>query len=155
MFIHWLYKEALPSDEEECTMDAYLLELANVWILADKLLVPELQNEIIVAIGDCLECCDTSDHVLPYLRFIYDNTPPDSALCRMIICRWSRYIGTAVFEDDNPNTLPPRFVYYLAAYMVRHIDVCSGNECIRDPFSPCENGFDTGVEAFYVAIRST
>jgi len=146
---HWLYSQTLHYEVGWSISDE-LLELANVWILADKLLIPRLQNDAIDRISALLEMSSDSDEALPYLKYIYDNAPPDGPLCRMAIARWNQHIGTVAFDDGNPNSLPPRLLYDLAHYMVCHVAECDGNFCLSDPDVECKNGFDARVRAFHV-----
>jgi hypothetical protein len=61
------------------------MNLAKLWVLADKLCIPQLQNALI----DCIEdiCARTKDLALETLHYVWDNTPNDSPLRKYFI--WS------------------------------------------------------------------
>lgn len=81
-FVNWLYtQEIVSADDEPPTISS----LVHLWLLADRLLVPCLQNQAI----DCIEYTrqQKGNDRLPSELFplIYDNTTAESALRKYAI----------------------------------------------------------------------
>lgn len=88
----WLYTQKLetyqlsaeePADRE--LMQKEDLSLSNLWVLADKLLIPRLQNLVIKTIEEIGEKLNEFATSSANLDYIYSNTAADSPLRRLIV----------------------------------------------------------------------
>jgi hypothetical protein len=85
--------------------------LVRLWILADKLLIASLQN---VVIHKLEEQSMESDCVnLSSLKFVYDNTTPDSKLRRLFLHQCASRISTSIFTQA-PYLFPHEMLIELA-----------------------------------------
>ncbi|KAG4433069.1 hypothetical protein IFR05_011463 [Cadophora sp. M221] len=91
LFMQWLYCQRLPIIQvlshldpeilsQEWTLDKTLIDL---WVLADKFLIPRLQNLVIETMQRKVE----SSHLVPAytFKYLYENTAEHSLLRRYII----------------------------------------------------------------------
>lgn len=87
LFLDWLYMQKvetnLDPDAPNATQNEQYMGFAKLWILADRLLVPRLQNEVIIAFDKVrvannlrLEICS---------NIIYENTAEGSPLQQYIV----------------------------------------------------------------------
>ena len=84
IFLDWLYTQKVPSDLEKGENGPDVLrQLVDLWLLADRLLIPKLQNEALVA----LEQTRIALHVRPKYSFnhVYENTVEGSPLRRYMV----------------------------------------------------------------------
>jgi hypothetical protein len=79
IFVNWLYTQTIAADTQPESHMSWLIEL---WILADRLLAPKLQNQVLVAYDKlrvALWCRPVIHFVL-----VYENTVQGSPLRRYI-----------------------------------------------------------------------
>ncbi|KAH8767174.1 hypothetical protein F5882DRAFT_413414 [Hyaloscypha sp. PMI_1271] len=88
LLIHWFYTQVLDTQQPDERLtgkpkDNEDLTLIQLWILADKLLIPELQNLVIDRIDDIREVTE----VIPTdcLHSVYSNTSAGSPLSRWFV----------------------------------------------------------------------
>jgi hypothetical protein len=98
LFVNWLYAQKVLSDQEDDQPS--LPHLISLWMLADRFLVPKLQNQALIAY-DRTRVALNQRPASRTVGHIYKNTSPDSLLrkyiiqilasanwVRMIICRF-------------------------------------------------------------------
>ncbi|KAH7363913.1 hypothetical protein BKA65DRAFT_390126, partial [Rhexocercosporidium sp. MPI-PUGE-AT-0058] len=108
LFSQWIYTRKLEllqmsskvKDITDSTPDPYLqqdMDLAMLWILADKFAMPRLQNGVIL----CMNHVSNSLQRLPQKTFhyIYENTTPGSPLRKMTIYQCATETAASFFED--------------------------------------------------------
>jgi hypothetical protein len=78
------------------------LALSNLWVLADKLLIPRLQNLVINSIDKIRQKQNMIAGSSANLNYIYSNTTPESQLRRLIVhhCATNLSIGTFSTSGD-------------------------------------------------------
>jgi len=82
-------------------MEKAVPSLCRLWILAEKLLMPRLQNLVIDRI-DWLRPQESVIHTTMF-QYVWDNTMNDSPLRRLFIsqCAWNLAAGVFVARIDN------------------------------------------------------
>lgn len=129
LFTQWLYTQELKvkqlqiSREEHKKMvegpknpfGAENMDLAELWVLADKMAMPDLQNKVICTI---IEIRKHSWHTLAWstLEFIYENTAVDSLLRQVMVKEVALHGIHADFQKIG--TYPKEFIADLAKYML-------------------------------------
>lgn len=87
--VQWLYSQSIDVDQlesKELTPSEITNEdhsLAELWVLADKLLLPRLQNLCIQMIEGVRKQIDVV--ATPTLKYIWENTASDSPLRRLML----------------------------------------------------------------------
>ncbi|TVY50522.1 hypothetical protein LCER1_G005361 [Lachnellula cervina] len=121
LFVHWLYFQQLldrddwePSEDEDENLDLPLIQL---YMLADKLLIPRLQNTIIQVMHQHVrENTLTSINALDY---VYENTKMGSLLRRFILDLCACYMDPEHYST-NPEKVPKQMLLELdAAYATK------------------------------------
>ena len=83
-FLNWAYRRQIFEDK----LSPKWIELCQLWVLADKLGVRELQNFVITQCGNrYTRCHDFVDKET--VGYVYDHTPADSPLRRMVVDTWA------------------------------------------------------------------
>ena len=88
LFSEWIYAQRI-EDDGDGSRGVTGASLADLWILAEQLLIPRLQN---VAIDMTEHLAQTRNKLwLSHLQKVWDNTSTDSPLRRFFIhhCAWS------------------------------------------------------------------
>lgn len=105
---NWLYKQTL---EEEIGWVDDLATLLDLWLLADRFLVPRLQNQALTLLENVRGL--KRPHGRPILvhmfKMIYDNASEDTPLRKYIAATWHN----RVIDPDDPNDVshyPPGLV---------------------------------------------
>ncbi|PMD39520.1 hypothetical protein L207DRAFT_566493 [Hyaloscypha variabilis F] len=85
IFVNWLYMQKIEI-KSDCEWDIRCILLMNVWLLADRAMVPRLQNEALAL----LERAGREDREFPPSQYqrIYRNTTKDSPLRACIVKMW-------------------------------------------------------------------
>ncbi|KAN0122829.1 hypothetical protein V8E51_001155 [Hyaloscypha variabilis] len=84
IFVNWLYMQKIEI-KSDCEWDIGCILLMNVWLLADRVMVPRLQNEALLL----LERAGRDREFPPsQYRRIYRNTTQDSPLRACIVKMW-------------------------------------------------------------------
>ena len=85
IFVNWLYMQKIKI-KSDCEWSTRCILLMNVWLLADRVMVPRLQNEALVLLGDARR----RDREFPPSQYqrIYRNTTQDSPLRACIVKMW-------------------------------------------------------------------
>lgn len=97
----------LEGDERTPGIDTFIDALVQLWVLADRLLMPKLQN----AAMKSFDKLTTSQELLPSPKtcgYVYENTSEDSPLRRYILQRWSmdsRPFGFKSHSQDLPHEM--------------------------------------------------
>ncbi|KAL2072756.1 hypothetical protein VTL71DRAFT_12099 [Oculimacula yallundae] len=99
LLVHWLYTQELIADslEEPELASSELLSFCKLWILADSLLVPSLQNaamDMLIQVQDTLKKTATS-----CLVYVYQNTNPESPLRKMLLHRCICFLSPRKFAS--------------------------------------------------------
>jgi hypothetical protein len=125
LYVQWLYFQQLKLIQlQDCNIEdknsmafkeaGYEEDrgLFGLWILADKLGMPRLQNLAIESVEKIFQ--KTIQLPTPHLRYIYDNTSASSLLRRYMVKRCQDLSQTS--WTDNPNVFPHAFLIDFAAY---------------------------------------
>lgn len=91
------YKNFRRADVDATKVKARFMSLAELWVLADKFVIPALQNHVILSMGRIQEV--TRTYPLVTYKYMYQNTTIGSALRRHIIdnCVKAGFSGLSVF----------------------------------------------------------
>ncbi|KAE8444329.1 hypothetical protein EG329_000639 [Mollisiaceae sp. DMI_Dod_QoI] len=101
IFVNWLYTQTIYTEAGELPKCSTLV---NLWILADHVLVPRLQNHALVS----LDAARVSAKRIPARLFqrIYENTAPESPLRSYLI----DYCVNTVREIATPESYPSQLL---------------------------------------------
>lgn len=123
LLVSWIYTHKLeleplsaaevqqaPKAEQIRIRSRHSSYLAKLWVLADKLLMPRLQNEVIECFcksNASTGCCFS----IPIVRYIYENTNENSRLRKFLLYQ-TETIGPLSEEvADRCHELPPEFFF--------------------------------------------
>ena len=121
---HWLYTHEIRLDEfanlqPSCAhIDLPVLKLAKLWSLADRCLIPLLQNQItnIIYLWVSHHACKSPAHFLSLASYLYSNECSSDSPLRRLIIRHTSTIPTEILED---------LVSSLPEEMVRDVLICT------------------------------
>ncbi|KAL2074336.1 hypothetical protein VTL71DRAFT_8114 [Oculimacula yallundae] len=91
----WMYAQKTDGWKEELG-ESFPTKIGYAWILADRMLMPKLQNAVMILLSS-LEAASTIPH-----KIAYENTPPGSKL-RRFVC--DRYACFSVMEHHKATWL--------------------------------------------------
>jgi hypothetical protein len=118
LFVQWLYYQQLEllqlqgDDVDNNIANDEDKSLFGLWILADKLGAPHLQNQAIESIK---EICEKSGAISTmHFHYIYDNTSAGSLLRRYMVDECRQSLPREAYIDD-PHKFPHEFLIELAA----------------------------------------
>lgn len=121
LLVEWIYTQKLDLNglEDEKTWDAQCMCLANLWVLADKLLMRSLQNS---AMGK-LETLCARHHWIPVviLNYVYDNTQKKSQLRRFLLYKCALKLDAENYTRF-PEEFPKEMLLELAVYLIEAMD---------------------------------
>ncbi len=93
----WFYSQNIDGWEGSAAAQAQRSEyLYIVWVLANRLLLPKLQNQVMQAIHKQ----DVMPFAEPFCTWLYENTGPDSKIRRYYVTK-SSYLYYEAVEDDR------------------------------------------------------
>lgn len=97
LFVQWIYKQTLENPTEASEISKHWAALTRLWVLAEKILIPHLQNQVLTNFDEyrkSIHNISTSE-----IPFIYENTKVGSPLRTLIVnhCAW--YIKSSMFLD--------------------------------------------------------
>lgn len=97
ILVNWIYKQTLEEQIGWVDDQATLLDL---WLLADRLLIPQLQNQALTLLENVRGLQNPEGRAIPSHMFrpIYDNTSEDSPLRKYIAATWHN----GVLDLDDP-----------------------------------------------------
>jgi hypothetical protein len=122
-FVQWLYRQEVDlfqlrnfdtTEEDEPQMFAEDMDLAELWVLADKMAMPPLQNLVVSKIIEIRE--ETLCVAVNTLHYIYRTTAIDSPLRRLMVSEVANCSYQRDFSDDS-EMFPHAFLIDLAQYM--------------------------------------
>jgi hypothetical protein len=121
MLVHWIYFQLVDvkqvvDDKRKFEEDSTLLCL---WILADKLIMPVLQNTIIAA----LFCRKQIGYPIytENLSYVYENTAKDSKLRLFLVDLITAYMDPAFFSRFEDH-FPREFLVEIAQRMAGNVN---------------------------------
>lgn len=117
LFSEWVYTQNIYWDGESKD-EPRSYWLPEVWVLAEKLLVPKLQNRAIDLIEDLRKKRGAVGHTITW---IYQNTPYGSPLRRIYVHQWAWNVQSHIYRRTDVS-FPTEFLIELAAYL-RDINV--------------------------------
>ncbi|CAG8951813.1 hypothetical protein HYFRA_00005617 [Hymenoscyphus fraxineus] len=87
IFVNWLYKQKIVDENGWVTSAETLIDL---WLLAQRFLVPQLQNQALTLLENIRGLKKENNRRLPpsMLKRIYNNTSEDSVLRKYVIATW-------------------------------------------------------------------
>lgn len=87
-FVGWAYGSSLVEDvENETEMNAWALELAKLYIFANKYLVTRLESQLVPLLQDLSEKCSEAPK-FAVVEYVYQNTIPKMIEVREILTTW-------------------------------------------------------------------
>jgi len=102
--------------------------LCKLWVLAEKLLIPRLQNQVI----DRIEATrDEFNVIYPYsVKYVWENTASDSPLRRLFIrhCAW---VVDGSWFRSHPEELPHEALIEICSLLREEVKFTDGNAGIR------------------------
>ena len=102
--------------------------LWKLWVLAEKLLIPRLQNQVI----DRIEATrDEFNVIYPYsVKYVWENTASDSPLRRLFIrhCAW---VVDGSWFRSHPEELPHEALIEICSLLREEVKFTDGNARIR------------------------
>ncbi|KAK0112499.1 hypothetical protein ONS96_001735 [Cadophora gregata f. sp. sojae] len=99
IFVNWLYTQTLINKSSEQPLSSHLFKL---WILADKMLIPRLQNDILSMLEEARKSKGLPSAVFAY---VYENTAEGSVLRRYIVEMCMAKTEAMKNPDDYPREL--------------------------------------------------
>ncbi|TVY32908.1 hypothetical protein LOCC1_G007719 [Lachnellula occidentalis] len=110
LLVQWLYSQKLvlprpPMANELCIL---YTDLVMLWVLADKLDIPSLQNLVL----EKIEQISDESVSIPYESFdyIYRNTSKGSQLRRFLVEMVSMQCHENIFDDEDEHHIPRRML---------------------------------------------
>lgn len=116
LFIRWAYSSSLTEDAEEASeMNAWTLQLAKLYIFANKYLIRGLETLVISYLQIQFEM---SNQPPPFavLEYVYENTNPSMAQVREIFITW-------LIQKSDPAELKDRMQGELLAIPECFVDL--------------------------------
>lgn len=87
-FVGWAYSSSLDEDvEKETEMNAWAMELAKLYIFANKYLVTGLESQLVPLLQDLSEKCSEAPQ-FAVVEYVYLNTIPKMMEVREILTTW-------------------------------------------------------------------
>jgi hypothetical protein len=118
LLVEWFYTQTLntcqPDEklDDAASMEEDLL-LAKFWVLADKLLLPQLQNQVLDRLH---EVCEAVGRLpLGCFHYAYSNTPPGSPLRQWCVYRCALLLDENWFAD-HPDRFPHEILVELIVF---------------------------------------
>lgn len=109
LFIQWVYSQSLDVAPEKCLDNAAnTSQLAALWVLADRLIIPRLQNLVIDILNEVAH--SRKQTPLWDIPYIYEKTSESSVLRRWIIDRCVRRLTKAGFLEGQESFTRQSFV---------------------------------------------
>jgi hypothetical protein len=104
LLVEWFYTQTLNTRQpDEKLDDAASMEedlfLAKLWVLADKLLLPQLQNQVLDRLQEIWEAAQRID--TRCIRYVNNNTPPGSPLRRWYAHKCASSLDENWLEDHS------------------------------------------------------
>ena len=134
--------EDLPEEEDQIreSVSAHELHLVQLWVIADRLLIPALQNaaiETLVRLG-FWGVDDESIHGFGWIDYAYEHTQPQSPLRRLAVDAFVYVTDSHAWLTfkDNAHLLPKEFLIDLAIALNENIQVREMNGFQRTRFPP-------------------
>jgi hypothetical protein len=137
LLIQWLYTKRFDPDfdphanpEDLNTAYESVIHLAvQTWALADRLILPALQNQVVNWIYWCRQEVD----IVPIFAFneVYELTGPGSALRSLFVSFCARFMPCGRYLEE-PDRFPPEMMLELASYF-------AGNCFLKEELEEAEN----------------
>jgi hypothetical protein len=96
-----LYQLSVEAPADMKLMSKESLASSNLWVLADKLLIPRLQNLVINSIEKIRKKQNAVATWPSNLNYIYSNTTAESPLRRLIVHYCATDLGTGSYSTHN------------------------------------------------------
>jgi hypothetical protein len=130
LLVAWSYTQKLNLNEleEETNWLANDLCLANLWVLADKLLIRPLQNAAMNELGAL--CARHKMLPTPALNYVFNNTQEGSPLRRFFVYKCAQALKPSCYTRF-PEHFPKEMLLELAVYLTKAMD-----DLPRKPKSP-------------------
>lgn len=90
LFVRWAYSSSLDEEdveEEEAEMNAWAMELAKLYIFANKYLVIGLERQLLCLLEELSEKCSEAPQ-FAVVEYVYRNTIPKMVKVREILTTW-------------------------------------------------------------------
>lgn len=123
-------------DEEEITSLATEQEYAcheynliKLWVAADRLLVPSLQNLIIRKLEDMWDTTDGPFASTTWVPYIYKHTATDCPLRKLVVDCYA-YCLTARHLKTCEGSFPNEFLFDLAMVFAAHVGIAEDTEVL-------------------------
>lgn len=133
--VYWIYTQDIdaraPDEGSFSEKEAEAYEdncLVQLWVLADRLLIGRLQNEVLRCIDERRE--KSKQIAIHTLNYIYENTPSGSPLRRFVVHYCTFLSSSKQLEDKSahfPHEMPIEMLCYISATVQRFGRLVSGN----------------------------
>ncbi|KAL4963995.1 BTB/POZ domain-containing protein [Aspergillus stella-maris] len=117
--ISWMYRGTLSGDLATRPGDHAMTFCMELWVLAEKLEIPTLQNQVIAICKARVDKCALTS--LPNhgtIEYVYSHTEPRSPPRRLLVDVWVRR-GTSLIFSDRKMGFPPAFLEDLCEAMLK------------------------------------
>ena len=126
LFLEWIYSQTLSvftiqdltsnqDPEDDLTVINFFidqdLDLAQLWLLAERLLIPALQNEVMKQLLSKLHANDWTTDWIPYA---WANSESGSAIRKFAVDLCVRHVKNDAYRD-NPEHFPHELLIIVAA----------------------------------------
>ena len=114
LFVAWLYIQKINIRVPEDQTSKLASALPILWVLAEKLLIPSLQNLTI----DSIEQYRKDEKVIlgPSIKYIYSNTSTGSPLRKLLVDQCASSVMRTAYSE-NPEIYPQEMLIELAGVM--------------------------------------
>jgi hypothetical protein len=124
LLVEWFYTQTLntrqPDEklDDAATMEEDLI-LAKLWVLADKLLLPQMQNQVLDRVQ---EIRDAAGRIpTECLHYVYNNTPPGSSLRRWYVYECASWLDRN-WLADHTDQLPHEMLIELTIFFRSYVN---------------------------------
>ncbi|TVY73304.1 hypothetical protein LSUE1_G005518 [Lachnellula suecica] len=126
LFTHWIYTQQLSIiGFEHWNSKNTDMALVQLWVLADKLLIPQLQNQAIRELHRAqMGPLDVGDPRIPFstINYLYENTPRGSPLRKYIINMCALYVDEQYYLT-NSSEFPKEMLLELVVAFAETVDM--------------------------------
>jgi hypothetical protein len=119
------------------------LFLVELWILADKLLISELQNAVVDQLDRINRMC-ASEWPFPHLHYVYENTSQDSLLRRLLV-----YQGACSIDNEHFSSCAESFPLQFISDVAMKLCTMNSEDGRHDA------RYNNDVKEFYTEVDGT
>lgn len=123
LLVAWIYSQKIVTPEAAVneTFKAFQFNLVRLWVLADQLMIPQLQDVSIALLEESRASVERIPTTM--LQYAYQNTTPQCKLREWFLYACARYFPSQKYSR-TPENFPTEFLLALAAYFKKESDAC-------------------------------